>query len=114
MAALMDFEPDAEGHALRACMQSQPDCMQLHLCCQTQTGPWQEAKARCDAEADLKAARDAAAEAARLAQAADSASLQRRQAAALVIQVRDWPREPLSYMVHARWEHMNGVPPQKG
>ncbi len=49
---------------------------------------WQVAKARYDAEADLRAAREAAAEAAAAARAADAAAAGRRLAAALVIQVR--------------------------
>ncbi len=51
---------------------------------------WQAAKARYDAEADLRAARKAAAEAAAAARAADAAVAGQRLTAVLVIQARAW------------------------
>ena len=64
----------------------------VHLAWVTITllGPPQEAKARYDAEADLRGAREAAVEAASAQQAKDASAMQRRQAATLVIQVRVW------------------------
>ncbi len=53
-------------------------------------GPPQEAKARYDAEAELRGAREAALEAASAQQAKDASAMQRRQAATLVMQASDW------------------------
>ena len=59
----------------------------VHMACDNY-GPPQEAKARYDAEAELRGAREAAVEAASAQQAKDASAMQRRQAATLVIQVR--------------------------